>query len=224
MSFNAGEVGINTGRAIAPAGNTPESDRVLTPLALGRRCVQALRESGELHGHLLEPCAGAKLRGGFYHALIEERQSADPLDDSELPGPSRVSFCEIDEGLDFLDWDEPVRWIICNPPWSRTRFLSFVEHAFSLAPNVAFLCPAERAWRNSVKERARRSGHRRRAMWDVEWPEVWSRPRDEGGNGIVKPGFGLALVWWQRGYAGPIEQGELPEMQVLGGNGDGLRR
>jgi hypothetical protein len=48
-----------------------------------------------------------------------------------------ASWCEITEGRDFYDWQEPVHWIISNPPWSKIR--PFLRHAMSVADNVVFL-------------------------------------------------------------------------------------
>jgi hypothetical protein len=50
-----------------------------------------------------------------------------------------ASWCEIDEGIDFFQWREPVDWIVTNPPYSKTR-LCF-NHATKLATNIVFLVP-----------------------------------------------------------------------------------
>ena len=89
---------------------------MLTPPSLAQQIVDHFRPNGVL----LDPCRG---NGAFFDAM--QRWSND------------VRSCEITEGADFLMYQEPVDWIISNPPWSKFR--PFLRHAMQLAPNIVFL-------------------------------------------------------------------------------------
>lgn len=69
-------------------------------------------------GRILEPCKG---QGAILRYL---------------PG---ADWCEIAEGEDFFAWNEPVDWIISNPPYSL--FNKWLEHSFSIAPDIVYLIP-----------------------------------------------------------------------------------
>jgi len=103
-------------RRLAPGQNGAHHDLVMTPPELARRIVDFYRPSGRL----LDPCRG---QGAFYNAM--------------LPYSDDVRWCEVAEGRNFLTYQEPVDWIISNPPWSKFR--PFLLHAMKLAPNVVFL-------------------------------------------------------------------------------------
>jgi DNA-binding XRE family transcriptional regulator len=89
-------------RRLVPTKNGPELDVVYTPRVLAQSVVDHFKPSGTI----LEPCRGS---GHFYDAF---------------PPNTTKLYCEIDEGLDFFDWHEPVDWIISKGPLSaayRTR-------------------------------------------------------------------------------------------------------
>jgi len=104
-------------RALAPKGG---DERVYTPPELAAQIVAHFRPSGRL----LEPCAG---RGAFVQAMKAE---------TSLLGS--VRWCEIDVGVDFFDWVDPVDWIVTNPPWGA-KFRSFLLHSMTTANNIVFL-------------------------------------------------------------------------------------
>jgi DNA modification methylase len=71
------------------------NDKVYTPEDLCERIVKYFKPSGRV----LEPCKGT---GNFMKYL-----------------PNNTEWCEIDEGVDFFDYDKlGVDWIITNPPYS----------------------------------------------------------------------------------------------------------
>jgi hypothetical protein len=70
-------------------------------------------------GRILDPCRGA---GAFTDQL-----------------PSGTPWCEIGEGRDFFDWDEPVDWVIGNPPYSLTR--QWFRHSYGIADHLLYLVP-----------------------------------------------------------------------------------
>lgn len=96
-------------RPLAPRGG---NDRVYTPDALAASIVSHFKPSGKM----LEPCRGT---GAFAKAM---------------PG---CSWCELDEGSDFLKWTQPVDWVVTNPPWSQFR--KFLQHSMAVSENVVFL-------------------------------------------------------------------------------------
>jgi hypothetical protein len=101
------------------------SDVVYTPDGVAAGIVDFLAPTGTC----LDPCRG---EGAFYNFLPEESRD----------------FCELSEGLDFLNYTEKVDWIIGNPPYSI--FEEFLEHAFKLADNVAFLVPTNKIFQRQV--------------------------------------------------------------------------
>ena len=72
-------------------------DRVFTPDWAAEDIVRHFCPTG----HILEPFKGD---GVFLRYL-----------------PSKVDWCEIEEGRDFFAWKDAVDWIISNPPYSITR-------------------------------------------------------------------------------------------------------
>ncbi len=104
-------------RRLVPSKNAPELDVVYTPRALAQSIIGHFEPTGTV----LEPCRGS---GHFYEAF---------------PTDLVRHYCEIDEGLDFFDWHNPVDWIISNPPWSQFR--AFNLHAMGLATNVVWIIP-----------------------------------------------------------------------------------
>lgn len=106
-------------------GRVPDEkrgDRVYTPDWCAADMVQYFKP----RGLILEPCRGD---GAIMKHLLA-------LDKKH----SNVSWCELDEGVDFFSWSDDVDWIITNPPYSKLR--PFMQHAFRLADEVCFLVPA----------------------------------------------------------------------------------
>jgi len=70
-------------------------------------------------GTVLDPCRG---KGAF----------ADRL----TPGSP---WCEITDGVDFFSWQQPVDWVVGNPPYSMTR--EWFRHSYTVADNLLYLVP-----------------------------------------------------------------------------------
>jgi hypothetical protein len=68
-------------------------------------------------GVLLDPCRGQ----GVFHDLM----------------PDGSPWCEITEGRDFMEWTDPVDWVIGNPPYSMTWF----RHSYTIADHLLYLVP-----------------------------------------------------------------------------------
>jgi hypothetical protein len=125
-------------------------------------------------GEVLEPCRG--------DAAIYDR----------LPAGSH--YCEIDEGLNFFNWKQPVDWIITNPPYSKMR--PFMVHAFTVAKNVVLLIPV----RNLVSGYGTvREAITFGSMKEIRWYGGGARLGFPMGNAI-------AAVYWQKGYRGDTAQ------------------
>ena len=90
-------------------------DVVYTPDDVARDIVDHFKPSGKC----LDPCRGD---GAFYKYL-----------------PEGSLWCEAKEGKDFFDFNEPVDWIVSNPPYSV--FAEFLYHSFEVAENIVYLIP-----------------------------------------------------------------------------------
>lgn len=73
-------------------------------------------------GIILDPCSG----GGVFFNNLEGNKY----------------FCEIEKGVDFFDFELPVRWIISNPPYSI--FDEWLTHSLPLADEVCYLIPVNK--------------------------------------------------------------------------------
>ena len=138
-----------------------------------RRCPWLERWSAALQpaGRILEPCAG---EGAFLSAL-----------------PPGAEWCEIKRGRDFYAWHDPVDWIVTNPPWSQIR--RFLQHAFTVADNVALLMTVNHAWTKARLRDAKTAGFGLKRIILVNMPASFPQS-----------GFQLGLVVYQRLYRGPI--------------------
>lgn len=79
-------------------------------------------------GICLDPCKGD---GAFFKHL-----------------PVNSDYCEIREGIDFLEYNKKVDWIIGNPPYSI--FEAFLKKSFELADNVSFLVPTNKIFQRQI--------------------------------------------------------------------------
>lgn len=108
--------------------------------------------------------------------------------------PPGTDWCEIDRGRNFFDWHEAVDWIISNPPYSKLR--PFLKHAFEIANNVAFLVPARNVFSGYGTVREAKNFGR---MKNIRW---------YGTGGLLgfPMGNAVAVIHWERGYAGPATE------------------
>lgn len=93
------------------------NDKFYTPLGIAESMVAMVdfREGDRV----LEPCVG----GGAIFDL--------------LPDTCERLWCEIDKGVDFFDFTDPVDVLITNPPFSK--FKRFLKHCVTLRPRVICL-------------------------------------------------------------------------------------
>jgi hypothetical protein len=89
-------------------------DKVYTPEWVALDMIQHFCPSGRV----LEPCRG---RGVFTDLL------------------PTAGWCELDEGRDFFAFEEPVDWVIGNPPYSLTR--PWFRHTYKVAEQFVYLVP-----------------------------------------------------------------------------------
>lgn len=172
------------GNKLTPSGG---NDKVMTPYPLARRIVDFLQP----RGNILEPCAG---EGAFVQAITEHLMTHGAWPQSN------VDYCEIDEGMDFYDFDGHADWIITNPPFSLLSMLrekqgvkSILRHAFEHADNVAFLFTTNHGLSlRARRELARECGFGVNTVIEID------RPRE-----FPPSGFQWGIVVWKRGYVGP---------------------
>lgn len=145
-------------------------DRVYTPDWAAADMVRFFQPSGRI----LEPCCGD---GALLKYL--------PVD---------AEWCEIDKGRDFFMWENPVDWIISNPPYSKLR--PFMRHAFSIANSVAFLVPARNVFSGYGTVREASSFGK---MKNIRWYGT-------GGHLGFPMGNAIAAIHWERGYAGSCRE------------------
>lgn len=101
------------------------NDIVFTPDRISKSIIDFLQPNG----FCLDPCKGD---GAFYRHF--------PTSDKD--------WCEIKEGRDFFDYTNKVNWIIGNPPYSI--FEKFLEKAFEIADNVAYLVPTNKIFQRQL--------------------------------------------------------------------------
>lgn len=80
-------------------------------------------------GKILEPFKGD---GAFYNHL-----------------PIGTLWCEINEGLDFFNFNDKVDWIISNPPYSNLT--DVLKHSFKIADNTVFLIPLSKLYSSAPR-------------------------------------------------------------------------
>ena len=100
--------------------NTKRNDCVQTPIKYAQLIVEHFKPQGKI----LEPCKG---NGNFLSVL-----------------PKDTEWCEILEGIDFMDYSGKVDWIITNPPYSKMRI--FMQKAMDVSDNIVFLTSINHLW------------------------------------------------------------------------------
>ena len=98
-----------------PSKNTPDKDRVYTPLELAKDIIDHYSPKG----YTLDPSCGP---GAFFN---------------QFPPECIADWCELDTGRDFFDYTHKCDWIITNPPWSLMR--QFLQHSMTISDNIVFL-------------------------------------------------------------------------------------
>lgn len=140
-------------------------DIVMTPPDVARDVVAHFAPQGRI----LDPCRGG---GAFADAM---------------PG---CEWCEIREGRDFFAWTEQVDWIVSNPPYSI--FSRFMRHAMSVATNIVWLIPINKAWNSN-----------RMIRETIEWGGIVETFLVGGGAELGFPvNFAVGAVHYRRGYRG----------------------
>ena len=152
-----------------PAGKKKGNDCIMTPDWVASDMINHFAPRGKT----LEPCRG----DGVFTDLL----------------PS-ARWCELNEGRDFFDWNEPVDWIISNPPFSVMR--KFILHSFEVAANIVYLVPV---WKIYLSYGLVKAAQEYGGIKEVRWYGTGSKLGFPMGNGI-------AAVHWKKGHRGPMTQ------------------
>ena len=155
--------------ALCPKTNQPEQDVVYTPEFLAEDIIKHFNPKGKC----LDPCRGD---GAFYQFM-----------------PKGSDWCEIQEGVDFFEYDKKVDWIITNPPWSILR--QFYEHSIKIgAKNIVFLYNFNALMTKARLRLVYQNGYGIKEIYAVPTPkENWPQA-----------GFQLGAVHVAKGYEGPV--------------------
>ncbi|MBK8035818.1 MAG: hypothetical protein IPK22_01580 [Verrucomicrobiaceae bacterium] len=143
------------------------NDVVQTPLHLAKRIVDHFKPSGRI----LEPCRA----GGHFHRY--------------MPG---AFWCEITDGRDFFDWNQPVDWIVTNPPWSQIR--AFLQHSMKVADNIVFLMTVNHVWTKARIRDIYSAGFGLKEICLCEMPPEFPQS-----------GFQLGAIYIAKGWRGQIK-------------------
>ena len=150
-----------------------KNDKVYTPERVAKDIIKTLDTKFGINGKVLEPCKGG---GAFYN---------------NIPDKCEKLWCEIDEGVDFFNFNDKVDWIITNPPYSI--FDEFILHSFEIANNIALLIPINKLT----------SSHRRimdiKKYGGVVYIKIY-----KGSECNFPFGFACGLVYLKKGYKGGI--------------------
>jgi len=159
---------------LQPNRNYVSNDVVQTPLDLARRLVQHFNPVGRV----LEPCCG---EGHILRYL-----------------PHDAQWCEISQGRDFMQWQEPVDWIITNPPWSQIR--PFLNHSMRVAEHIVFLMTINHVWTRARIRDIQNHGFGLREICLVEMPHEFPQS-----------GFQLGAIHIQRHWKGLVTLTDLSQ-------------
>lgn len=155
------------------------SDVHFTKKDVAEKIIQILAPSGII----LEPFRG---QGAFYDPLLNYIGKED-----------RLKWCEISEGVDFLEFPSQVDWIITNPPFGPLT--QMMEKAFEVSVNTAFLMPISKFYSSAPRLKLSRKFAGLKHM-------IHTGTGREIGFDI---GFPFAVMHFQRGYKGPIHESDL---------------
>lgn len=101
------------------------NDKVMTPDFIVDEVLEEFGYLIEQREGVLEPFLG---EGAFYNKLLNYSED--------------VSWCEIEKGVDFLDYKDSVDWIITNPPYSV--FKQMLPKMLEVADNVVMVIPSNK--------------------------------------------------------------------------------
>ena len=154
---------------LVPATNCLAQDLVMTPPELAAVVIGHF--AGRMSGTVLDPARG---QGAFH---------------DRFPACLDRHWCEITEGRDFLDWHEPVDWVMSNPPWSRLR--DFSRHAMRIAPNIVWLVPLTNLTTRARLSDLDEAGFGIAELVLIDTPKDWPQS-----------GFQLVAAWLRKGHSG----------------------
>ena len=130
-----------------------------------------------LSGRILDPCRGD---GAFYDNL--------PCGIS-IEGSS---YCELQEGRDFFEYQRSVDWIIGNPPYSV--YSEWLRHSMNIADNIVYLIPINKAFNSSSMLKD-----------TYDWGGIAEIVHVGPGSSLKFPvGFAIGAVHYKRGHNGGI--------------------
>lgn len=154
---------------LVPAKNAPAQDLVMTPPELAAAVIGHFAD--RMAGRVLDPARG---QGAFHDGF---------------PTHLDRHWCEIGEGRDFFDWQQPVDRVMTNPPWSRLR--EFTRHAMRIAPNIVWLAPLTNLTTKARLRDLDEAGFGIVELVKLETPKDWPQS-----------GFQLVAAWLHQGHAG----------------------
>ena len=154
---------------LVPATNCLAQDLVMTPPELAAVVIGHF--AGRMSGTVLDPARG---QGAFH---------------DRFPACLDRHWCEITEGRDFLDWQQPVDWVMTNPPWSRLR--DFSRHAMRIAPNIVWLAPLTNLTTKARLRDLDEAGFGIAELVLIDTPKGWPQS-----------GFQLVAAWLRKGHSG----------------------
>ena len=154
---------------LVPATNCPAHDLVMTSPELATAMIGHF--AGRMTGSVLDPARG---QGAFH---------------DRFPAHLERDWCEITEGRDFLDWREPVDWVMTNPPWSRLR--DFSRHAMRIAPNIVWLAPLTNLTTKARLRDLDEAGFGIAELVLIDTPKDWPQS-----------GFQLVAAWLRKEHSG----------------------
>ena len=154
---------------LVPATNCPAQDLVMTPPELAAVVIGHF--AGRMSGTVLDPARG---QGAFH---------------DRFPVHLERDWCQITENRDFLDWQQPVDWVMTNPPWSRLR--DFSRHAMRIAPNIVWLAPLTNLTTKARLRDLDEAGFGIAELVLIDTPKGWPQS-----------GFQLVAAWLRKGHSG----------------------
>ncbi len=156
-----------------PNRNYKSNDEVMTPDYLAKRVVEYFRPRGKI----LEPCSG---------------------DGAFLKYFPNAEWCEINKGKDFFDFNEKVRWIITNPPWSKIR--DFLKHSMEISENVVFLMTINHLWTKARLRDIKEAGFGVRKIIMFDTPKEFPQSGFQLGAIQLKKGYRQDIIFMDDSY------------------------